>query len=458
MVGASKVGKTSLCVSGERILKIKRAQTKKEEIVQLRLLEVESEKLFNSSISHNHWKQFKNLFADAVVLMFDLSNIESLHALQNLDLGSNIKNMARFLVANKSDLDDNEHTKRCRDMAMQYAATKESAYFEVSVKENVNITELFEKIAMVTAIEYDKNHEALCNFLEQSCNVELIDGDIKNDDKEEGVESKDIGTKQYLAENDYTPLKQIGARNDNVYYYQNICLSDKVFDGKSPEELRFEDKYSESATKNKFETLLKQESKTQCSALDYAKLINEKKKKSIVTDQSNGNANNDENNGLVWNGNTAQNEYDNKTNQSNYSFSFGIPDQAVIEESVTLSVDNKNKDDKEDELECVNRNGIRVGDEKKGKQTADLNDIDKVIVSEVAAICSVSIEIAEKALISNLWNADITINKIKSLQKFGYSLSIKDQNLHAEKRTSLLGVDAVVHEINNCAEKPQKEM
>ena len=269
VVGASKVGKTSLCVSGERILKIKRAQTKKEEIVQLRLFEVESEKLFNSSISHNHWKQFKNLFADALILMFDLSNIESLYALRDLNLGSNIKNMARFLVANKSDLDDNEHTKRCRDMAMQYAATKEIAYFEVSVKENVNISELFEKIAMVTAIEYDKNHEALCNFLEQSCNVELSDGDIKNDDDEE-VESNNIGTKQFLKENDYTPLKQIGARNDKAYYYQNICLSDKIFDGKSPEELRFEDKYNESATKNKFETLLKQESKIECSALDYA--------------------------------------------------------------------------------------------------------------------------------------------------------------------------------------------
>ena len=186
-------------------------------------------------------------------------------------------------------------------------------------------------------------------------------------------------------------------------------------------------------------------------------MIDEKKEKSIVTDKSNGNANNDRNDGFVWNWNAAQNGSDNKTNQSNYSFSFGIPDQAVIEESVTLSVDNKNKDDKEDEIECYKRNGIRVGDQKKGTQTADLNDIDKIIVSEVAAICSVSIEIAQKALISNLWNADISINKIKSLKKFGYSLSIKDQKLHAKKRTSLLGVDAINHEINNCAEKPEKE-
>ena len=91
------------------------------------------------------------------------------------------------------------------------------------------------------------------------------------------------------------------------------------------------------------------------------------------------------------------------------------------------------------------------------KKSENINcaNIDEYIVEQVSSRCSVSTGVARKALICSQWNAEVAMNKIKSLNLFGVNLSIfanecqESQNKMDDLRDQIRSLSVKVQELTS---------
>ena len=92
------------------------------------------------------------------IIMFDLTNLESFHNinkwLNELKYYGKYENLSIIVLGNKSDLKEN--IKVNLDLILDYCNNENLDYFEISVKDNINIKESFEHL--VKLISQKENH------------------------------------------------------------------------------------------------------------------------------------------------------------------------------------------------------------------------------------------------------------------------------------------------------------
>ena len=94
--------------------------------------------------------------AHGCFVVYDISNKESFNNLNywlnNVKQWSN-ENIPLILIGNKCDLNDERKVQK--DEGVNYARENNIAFFETSAKENINITEMFEKLVEVIVDNID---------------------------------------------------------------------------------------------------------------------------------------------------------------------------------------------------------------------------------------------------------------------------------------------------------------
>lgn len=94
--------------------------------------------------------------AHGCFIVYDISNKESFNNLNywlnNVKQWSN-ENIPLILIGNKCDLNDERKVQK--DEGVNYARENNIAFFETSAKENINITEMFEKLVEVIVDNID---------------------------------------------------------------------------------------------------------------------------------------------------------------------------------------------------------------------------------------------------------------------------------------------------------------
>ena len=436
--------------------------------------------------------------------------------------------MIKILVGNKCDCDDKEKVVS-QNEAIEFAKEKEIEFIEISIKENINIKELYEMMAIAIADKYDNNHSLfMAQWVDYNAeNENENENENKDENKSENEEETEtkvkddiyIGTKKFFESNDFVPFKQTDSnRSDRVYYYQNICLSDPIFTGKSPEELRFEDKYNEYSVKGG--TKINEEKRILPTVTNDGFSFGSSNQTLHFNGNGNNNddqkassgfswsfdANNNNNNTFTWNwGNATNTNDDTKGDHNNVTNNpWGDPgdlfndndndkqndtmrtptEQEIMIYARRLNeiyrAHNKEKlknvpdllDKYGDTLEQIHQLYLRVCDKYKilsqniyiSEPTTQITqtrpkrhermNIDEFIIKQVSIKCNVSNEIAKQSLDLSLWNAEIAMNKINSLKLFNCDLSIFETKKDDEKQE----IESILNDDDKFTKRTSKEV
>ena len=448
--------------------------------------------------SNHNISSTKNYFGDGIIIIFDITNRKTFEELNKLSLIQNENDqhdnddIIKILVGNKYN---DKERKVTHKEANEFAKQHQIEYIEISTKDDININQLFERIAIKIADKYDNNHQLFINQWKQyNKDNERKENDDDNDFDDADDNKQDdnnFGTKKFFENNDFVPYKQQDSnRSDRVYYYQNICLSNDLFNGKSPEELRFEDKYNEHSIKIKGNN----KSKNDKSNDKNNKLMPSSSKSTSLSwsfDVNNTNHNNNTDR-FNW---AATNTLDTKPNLSTFSWSTNRKTDDKKDEKYdndeSENNDERMREPTEEEIMIYAKrltdiyqihNGDKVDNvpnlfNKYGKTLKEIDElynrvcqkyntkpktmfiskekdkskidkkyvnkmsIDEYIINEICMKCIVSKEIAQQALNSSLWDADIAINKINALKKFNCDLSIFESKQSQTKQMKMNDVD-----------------